>query len=411
MCAVEAQGGVTMRQMGILYLYELKKIMRRKIVWISMAISVAVIVFTVGGPMLDFLFGEEGEETLYEAFLTDRAYQQALEGRPIDQTLLEEMAEGYSKLPKVEVYSGTEEYQTYARPYSAIFHFVRVVADMRVAEALDWEADEEELYLRRQAALAREADSYGLTQEEKGFWQGQEERFRWPVEFRYKEGWWRLHDCLYTIALLGILMAAVCLSGVFTEEHARRMDQLILSSRHGRQTVYLAKFLAGLTFGLAQALVFTAVTFLTAFAIYGAEGFWADFRLARAGFFPPMSIGQAVLLCYGCMTAAMLVTAAFVMTLSEVTKSSIGTLSTVAGMILLSMFVNVPERFRVLSQLWSYLPSEFTAVWNIFNPRTVPLFGTFLLSWQAAPLLYLLLGIGFALIGKRAFVGYQVSGR
>lgn len=80
-------------------------------------------------------------------------------------------------------------------------------------------------------------------------------------------------------------------------------------------------------------------------------------------------------------------------------------------MILLSMFVSVPEQYRVLAQLRGYFPSEFIAAWNIFNPRTVPLFGTFLLPWQAAVLLYLLAGTLFALIGKRRFVRYQVSGR
>lgn len=87
-----------------------------------------------------------------------------------------------------------------------------------------------------------------------------------------------------------------------------------------------------------------------------------------------------------------------------------GTLSAV-GTILLGMFVSVPERYRALSQLWSYLPSEFTATWNIFNPRTVPLFGIYLLPWQAAPLLYLVAGILLVLLGKRMFAGYQVSGR
>lgn len=168
--------------------------MKRRLVWICMAVSAAFIAFTVGGVMLDFLFGEKGEETLYEAFLTDRAYAKSLEGRPIDQALLEEMTEGYGRLP-------------------------------------------------------------------------------------------------------------------------------------------------------------------------------------------------------------------------EVTKNSVGSLSVVAGMILLSMFVSVPEQYRVLAQLWSYFPSEFIATWNIFNPRTVPLFGTFLLPWQAAVLLYLLAGTLFALIGKRRFVRYQVSGR
>ena len=57
------------------------------------------------------------------------------------------------------------------------------------------------------------------------------------------------------------------------------------------------------------------------------------------------------------------------MVLSEMLRSSVGTLSLVTGMVILSIFVNVPEHLRVLSQVWSYLPSEFRPV---DGPPAVP---------------------------------------
>lgn len=402
-----------MKQLGTLYIFELKKILKRKIVRISTVIAVIIILFTVGGTMLDFLFLEgEQTETMYEAFQKDRAYQMALDGRPVDQELLEEMSAAYGKIPiSVERYSDTPEYQEYARPYSAVFNLVRIMTDMTTKEARQWAPDEGDLYARRQAIPERMASDYRLTRGEQEFWEEQEAKMECPVVFRYKEGYWRLFDCVYTIGLLAIVMAAVCLSGAFVEEHARKTDQLILSSRYGRRTLYWAKFLAGLSFAVVQSLLFAAVAFLTAFAIYGTEGFAADMRLVYSGVFSPMSIGGAVLICYGCMIAASTVTAAFAMVVSEVSRSSVGTLSLVTGIMILSMFVNVPLHMRVIGQIWSYLPSNFVGEWNMFGSRTVPVFGTFLMSWQAAPLLYLLVGTGLALLGKRVFVRYQVSGR
>lgn len=400
-----------MSQMAMLYKYEFRKIAKRKIIWISLLISVIIILPTIGGPVLDFLYESSGTETAYQAFLKDREYEKKLEGRLIDQSLLEETMEAYGKIPQTEgPYSATEEYRTYARPYSAIFRFVRVMTDMTVNESLNWEADEQELYAGNRVLLMRTADRYRLTPEETEFWLRQEEQKPWPVEYRYKEGWWRLLDCVYTIGLLAIMVTAICLSGPFVEEHTRKTDQLILSSRYGRQPCFWAKFLAGLTFALALSLFFTAVSVLTAFAVYGAEGFTADFRLT-GGYFPSVTLGEAVLISYGCMTAAVLVAGAFVMVLSELLKSSIGALSLVTGMVLLSMWVDIPEHLRVLSQIWSYMPSEFIAQWNLFNPRTVPLFGAFFLSWQVVPVLYLLLGLLFALTGRALFVRYQVRGR
>ncbi len=217
-----------MSQMAMLYKYEFRKIAKRKIIWISLLISVIIILPTIGGPVLDFLYESSGTETAYQAFLKDREYEKKLEGRLIDQSLLEETMEAYGKIPQTEgPYSATEEYRTYARPYSAIFRFVRVMTDMTVNESLNWEADEQELYAGNRVLLMRTADRYRLTPEETEFWLRQEEQKPWPVEYRYKEGWWRLLDCVYTIGLLAIMVTAICLSGPFVEEHTRKTDQPI----------------------------------------------------------------------------------------------------------------------------------------------------------------------------------------
>ncbi len=102
-----------------------------------------------------------------------------------------------------------------------------------------------------------------------------------------------------------------------------------------------------------------------------------------------------------------MVTAAFVMIVSEILRSSVRTFSLVAGTVILAMFVNVPEHLRVLSRIWCYLPGKFVVEWNILYPRTVLVFGGGLMSRQAAPLLYLVLGDGFAVLGKRGFVGIR----
>lgn len=180
------QKGGKMKQIWTLYRYEWKKIVKRRLVWICMAISAVMIAATVGGTVLDILYEDDGEtETMYQAFQKDKAYQKALEGKIIDQELLEETMAVYGTIPKdVERYSQTEEYEAYARPYSAIFQYIRIATDMVTKEARQWEADERELYDMHLEMLMREADSCRLSQDEKDFWLAQEERKTWPVEFR-----------------------------------------------------------------------------------------------------------------------------------------------------------------------------------------------------------------------------------
>lgn len=201
------------------------------------------------------------------------------------------------------------------------------------------------------------------------------------------------------------------MAGVFPEEHVRKTDQQILSSRYGRQKVYWAKLCAGVVVTFCLALVLVVLTFVTAFGLYGTEGFDTAFQVIYAGSSCPISVGQAVLIIYGIVVFAGIFIGVFAMTLSENLHSSVGTLSIAIGLIVLPMMVSVPEEYRLLAQLWSYLPSDIVAIWSCFSPRTVVLFGNVLQAWQVVPVLYTVIGVMAAIVTERVFVKYQVSGR
>ena len=158
-------------------------------------------------------------------------------------------------------------------------------------------------------------------------------------------------------------------------------------------------------------LLFILVTFLAAYALYGAEGFSAAFQLIYPGSSCPICVGEAVLIAYLMVLFAATFMGVSVMMLSEVLRGSVATLAIAIGIILLPMLFSMPEDLRLLEQLWSYLPSDFVACWSIFSVQTVVIFGRVLQAWQAVPVLYIVLGISFFLIAKRVFVKYQVSGR
>ena len=402
-----------MTNLGTLYCYELRKLWRKKIVWISAAIMLVLTGFIIGAPLLGtYVVDGVVVDNHYHMFQVDCAYQKALEGRPIDQTLLEEMKAGYDKIPAdADRYSITEEYQTYARPFSAVFNYVREAGGMTVSEARAWQADEQELYLRHKQLLETDWQDLSLTEQEKEFWRCQEEKLSQPVTFRYIEGYVYLFQALNTIGLMLLVGVTICLAGIFTEEHARKTDQLILSSRYGRQIIYWAKILAGVSFSILYALLLIVPAFGLSFFLYGAEGFTASFQLLYPSYSYPLSVGGAILLSYVMIVLAGVITGVFVMMLSELLRSNIGTLSTVVGMILFALFFNVPEQYRIMSQLWDYLPSAFVAVWSIFGRRTVPMFGTCLTAWQACPILYILCGVVFVFAGRSVYVRYQVQGR
>lgn len=399
--------------MATLFFYELKKIVNRKIMWICMLCGVLLLAFSVAGPLVgDYVVNGERLGSNYEEFQKDVAYQKKLDGRAIDEILLMEMQKAYKKVPLNEKkYSLTEEYQTYARPYSAIFNYVRQTTGFSAMGVTNLEASTEALKEMRLELRELRWEEYYLSEVEKEYWRAKEEEIENPVVFWYAEGYSALLSLAYTVGILSIFMIAICMAGVFPEEHLRKTDQQILSSKYGRKDVYWAKLCAGTLVSFGLACVFVLITFATAFFIYGMEGFDAAFQIIYVGSSCPISVGQAVLIIYGIILCAGTFIGVLVMTLSENLHSSVGTLSIVTGLIVLPMMISVPEEYRVAAQLWSYLPSDIVAVWSCFSPRMVVLLGNVLQGWQVVPVLYAGIGVVAAIVTERVFVKYQVSGR
>ncbi len=380
-----------MKNLKTLYQFEMKKIFGRKIVWITVVIMLLLTASTVCSQLLGTYYIDEKKiDSNYAIFQRSRTYEKTLSGRPIDQRLLEETWDAYGKIPDTSGhYAGTKEYWTYAFPYSAIFVFVTNTCDMDAAETLNWKPDETELYAGRQDMLENLWNSAYLTEGEKEYWRQQEMSMETPFMYAYKEGWWMLLDGLYTIGIMTLLTIAICLSSVFPVERARKTDQLIFCSRYGKRTLYLAKILAGISFAAGTALLYTAAAMVLALAVYGCDGFGAAFQLIYPDYSGSISVGQAVLISYGLLLAAAVLAGAFVMVLSEILRNAVGTLAVISGVIILSMFVDIPYHFRVLAQIWDYLPSMFLSLWNIFDCRLVPFAGTYLTNTQFVPVLYL----------------------
>lgn len=407
-----------MTNLGVLYQFELRKILRRKIVWISLILMTMITAISVSSILIGSYYMDGVKvDTHYHMFQVDSAYAKELSGRVVDSELFGEMKAAYGKIPIpkiVDRYNLTEEYQTYARPYSAVYNYIRRNTDMTLTEILEWEMDEQDMHKKRQKMLQENWQYYLLTSEEKEYWRMQEEKLENPVVFQYAEGYSELLAGAYSVGLSVLVIIAVCLSGIFPEEHVRKTDQQILSSKYGRDVIYRAKFLAGLSFGACVPLLFSVLTIVTVFLLYGMEGFGAPIQMIYPEGSSTLSAGEMMLIAYGKIIVAGIFVSMIVMVLSETLHSTVGTLSIVMGVIILSMFFRVPvDQYRILSQLWSYLPSEYVAAWNIdmVNPRTVPLFGRFFMSWQVGPVVYGILGVILAFLGKKRFNGYQVSGR
>lgn len=411
-----------MHTFGTLYRYELKKLLQKKVSWflfsLCLILSAMMIVSDLFG---NYYVNGKKMNTYYELFRINQKYERALTGQAIDQQLLEKMKSEYDILNAEAARYGemaTDEqrlalnmtYQTHALPYRAIYNHVRGTAGMTASEMDTWDADEKDMYARRQNMLENRWQKRWLSEEEKTYWREKEDHLEKPVVYYYKEGYWVLFNKETSIGFLVLFAVAVCLSGIFTEEHTRRTDQLLLCSKKGRTSLYWAKLAAGGSFAVALTVANIVFAGTLAFIIYGTDGNSAAIQLIHHEYSFPLTVAQAVMIVYGILVISAMLLGLCVMVLSETLHSNIATLAVETVFLFAQMMVSIPSQYRVVSQIWDCLPGSFYTIANIFDLRLISLFGHYFTAWQAVPVFYLAAGAMAAIVGKALYGNYQVTG-
>lgn len=403
-----------MKQFLWLVKFEIKKILKRKGTWITAGSLLAFLIIL----LCSVCFGTteiDGKyiETHLEGFRKDAAYARALSGKSVD-ALLDEMQKALAD-------AGTEDREHWydlfylnenLRRYLDVFQRLRLVPEMEDGNGALLNGDA--YYRLRRELLEERWDAYRLTEKERAHWEAQEKKLPHPFLYQYADGYESalFGVGIYMVMLLVTFFSAVCMSGVFYEEHMKRTDQLLLCARHGKRMLYFAKITAGSAVSVVYAGLMLGITFGVNFLISGNDGFHAMLQIYAPFTSKPVSIGVAALAASGVALAGALLTAVFTMTLSELLRHNIGALSVAVAAAFLARMVSIPPRMRVLSQIWNYMPVNLCAPDGLFDYRLVPFpFVDGLESMQAAPLLWLALTALFVWAGWRAYCAYQVRGR
>lgn len=382
--------------MFTLYKFELRKIVGRRIVWITGGVLlVGLLIWGVASAVLPQ--SREYSDSSLNGYAANRAEREAakqISGRIIDQQLIDEMRPAYEDF----ILNGN--YKD-ALPYLDIYNFIGTTLGTQAsAEILN--CDSQIFYETLNAQLEANTPA-GLTESIS---------FDEPVTYNgYFDGWRQIADMMKFIACMEIMFIAICLSAVFTVEHTRKTDQVILCTRLGKKKLYTAKILAGLTVGIGFALLISLFMFMIIALLYGFDGYNTILQFVLLRPFD-LSIGEAALILVVLSFFGAALVSVFTMMLSEVTKNSIATIGTIAGVLLVTMFImEMPANLKLLSEIWYMLPSNLVSLngafrYSIFNLGSSPL-----VAYQYAPFMYVILVVIFSLIGKLAYNCYQISGR
>ncbi|MCM1388008.1 MAG: ABC transporter permease [Bacillus sp. (in: Bacteria)] len=397
---------IAMKSFTTIYLFECKKILNKRIVWAAAAVMLVLeIAANVCSLLISYRYtdadGNIAYRTGYEEEMGIKEAAQAITGRKIDESLLNEMKEAYADM------RNTEETIKDRWTYQEVFNYVINYAGYEEVLAVD----EKSLYQIRRDALEEENQYWELSEEEIRYWEEQESTIEKPFVYEYKSGACLFFARLILLTCLWLAFIAIGLANFFGEEHTRRTDQLILCSKNGKTPLYLAKIAAGVTFGMGATVFFYLVQLALIAAIYGMSGFALPLQLYLWMSALPISLGGAILISFVLSLAASVLCSVFTMLLSELFRNGVAALSVVSGATLFTVFVSVPVRYGIVSQLYTLMPMRFFNDTAFLDKRLFSIFGKHFTILQTAPVFYLAAAVVLAGIGYRVYRGYQVQGR
>ncbi|MCI8723176.1 MAG: ABC transporter permease [Ruminococcus sp.] len=456
--------GSKTRQIKTLYVYELRKIVCRRIVWITGGI---MLLLCVSLSFVDLIstssdFGEGNEEIVvsgYEMMKIRRECARALSGRKIDDSLLQEMqdfsrGEGMKRESQdvdpatgivvsvepgetdAERGAGAEEETDAkeetdaegdgdakeeadvktepediwdrlwaAQKYTPIRIYVYRIMDYGDGKTMDAAG----LYSEREKLIAQNREDQMLKQEEMEYWKKNDAGLELPFTYEYAEGWGELWNQSYVVNCMLLLLLLVSLSNVFSMEHQQKTDAVILCTRHGKRELYIAKVLAGITFGAAAALLLSGITLLSDLAVYGADGFGGALQIEFPLSSWRMSVGESVLVLFFMLLAISAMYSIVILFLSEWLKKGVSVMAILVGIMTFTLFIDIPFQLRTLSQVYDLLPTNLLIPWGLWDDRLFSVFGGYLTQFEAAPVMYALLSAVLLFLGRRIWQKQQVG--
>ncbi len=416
-----------MRNFGTLYGFELKKLLQRKMIWIALAILTGVSVFLPASQVIGKLYmsadatgGEAQVWSHYEIVQRQRTDPAHLEGRALDTELIREAIAEMGIISRTTTpVLGRNNAETSVTvrqadpdaPGLTLDGYViqgqygdiwNTLEPMVGPENMTEDLTAEDYYAAVDADRAAGYNVWGLTAGEIAWWAEQAEKLEEPLTMTgYPNGGWTaMAETAYVANLFIFLFAIIALAGLFPMERQRRTDALTACARNGGAPLYAAKFLAGLTVSFAGGVIILGAMAAACLILLGPEdAATAVQQLMNPTWGAPLTVRHLALAVCGVYLAASLVHAAFVMAVSLCTKGGTAAMAVCFGaMLLFIMVAALPVPQRALSQAWSLLPATLGASGFVYDPRLVHL-GGYLTSWQAAPLLWLVMVLALAGLG------------
>lgn len=382
-----------MKNFGLIFQYEIKKITHRKLWLIAFA---AILLFTILlnlCTIFDFSVGWSGAQVLKanknndglvidkSAFFNgipiyyvndsdelveekvsqlkyiqmQRQFAMEWSGKPIDNETIREMQAFIDEYDFV----GEKNY-SYGWSIQNYYWVYRTINYMGLNPRSE-NMSEENIKANIESQRDSTNDGEQLTKEEKEYWSNHT-KLEYPLKMAYTCAYKEIIDKVHWINLVLLLYVIVVLCDTCTLDQTRRLSSIIRSTQKGTRKAIVARLCAGMTVTIVSALVLYGFTTIFQFGLFGTDGFHTPIQQIGGYQWSSLMIsaGQAVLLVCLMSIILAIMTGAITMLLSELLQNSIGAILLPCVFLLYSLLFDksIFHRNRELSQLWQYFPIQ-----------------------------------------------------
>lgn len=390
--------------------YEYKKIFRRKVSIIALAAVFLFTLFSGVALLLGNVYAEGKDVGSHgEQMKEQRQAVEVLEGTTIDDELLEEAELAYGNIISedfsVDTEEGWEAYKASIYPYSFIQN---MCAELKANYGNTGQTmTGEEFYGLREAYMKQRYEGERLSAGEIAKHTSEMKELDTPMTYGWTEGYHRYNQIVFLDGMFLAFAIAICIAPLFAGEYTSRVDQLILTSKYGKNKAISAKLLTGFSFAFIMALVMNLVLLLELGIVYGLENWDLPIQATKGGFFLSVPINlltmTVMVVLYQILSSCMF--GAVVILCSQKMKSPFGVMIVAALMTFLPLFfIAISPSNRFLYLLVRILPNGVMEGMGIFDDLLFHIGSGYFYIYQVVPVVWIILITG---VGLSVYKGFQ----
>lgn len=248
--------------------------------------------------------------------------------------------------------------------------------DMRVIDNLSID-EAKELYKARVSKINEYLELYydkpKFTSEDKIIINGLAESMHDPIYYTFFDGWAKVLDNYFTLNIVIVLILCFCVSNIFTEDFSSKMILIVFPTARGKDDLVGAKIIASLLFTLIMYIIFNIVFACGILSTFGVSGWNSEIQIHSKNWLSiyNLTFSQAYILALLIGLTVSIFIAVLTLLIANVTKKTHLTISIIACIFVMPIFINTKSLSKFFANIVEVLPINALKVTYILRQQAI----------------------------------------